>query len=351
MTLKIMSWNVRGVNNQDKRKVLKAFIRSKKVDIVCLQEIKVQNMCVGLVHSLGVGRFLDRGSVDAEGSAGGILVFWDKRVVELVEMEIGIFSVSCCFKNCIDGFQWMFSGVYGPIVDSKREFFWEELGAVRGLWNGPSCVGGDFNAVRFPGERRGGGRVSNSMRRFSEIMEDLGLRDIPLQRGPFTWRGGRNNCSMSRIDCFLVSNDWESYFSGVTQSTLPRPISDHCPIFIDAGGIIKGPIPFRFEVMWLKVDGFKELVKGWWQGMIFSGFFSFVLAEKLKALFSIEETEARYLAREDYKYWSLLEEVSWRQKSRELLLKEGDKNTSFFHRMANSHRRINCIKKVRVNGN
>ena len=180
MTLKIMSWNVRGVNNQDKRKVLKAFIRSKKVDIVCLQETKVQNMCVGLVRSLGVGRFLDWGSVDAEGFAGGILVFWDKRVVELVEMETGIFSIFCCFRNCTDGFQWMFSGVYGPVVDSERESFWEELGAVRGLWNGPWCVGGDFNAVRFPGERRGGGRVSNSMRRFSEIIEDLGLRDIPL---------------------------------------------------------------------------------------------------------------------------------------------------------------------------
>ena len=65
MTLKIMSWNVRGVNNQDKRKVLKAFIRLKKVDMVCLQETKVQNMSVGLVSSLGVGRFLDWGTVDA----------------------------------------------------------------------------------------------------------------------------------------------------------------------------------------------------------------------------------------------------------------------------------------------
>ena len=61
--------------------------------------------------------------------------------------------------------------------------------------------------VRFPGDHRGGGRVSNSMRRFSEIIEDLGLRDIPLQGGLFTWWGGRNNCSMSRIDRFLVSND------------------------------------------------------------------------------------------------------------------------------------------------
>ena len=104
MKLKIMSWNVRGVNNRDKRKVLKAFIRSKKADIACMQETKIQNMSVGIVRSLGVGRFLDWGTVDAEGFAGGILDFWDKRVVELVDMETWIFSVSCCFRNCTDSF-------------------------------------------------------------------------------------------------------------------------------------------------------------------------------------------------------------------------------------------------------
>ena len=169
MKLKIMLWNVGGVNNRDKRKVLKAFIRSRKVDIVCLQETKIQNMSVGIVRSLGVGRFLDWGTVDAEGSAGGILVFWDKRVVELVDMKTRIFSVSCCFRNCTDGCQWMFSRVYGPVLDSKMELFWEELGVVRGLWNGPWCVGGDFNVVRFPRECRGPGRVTNSMRNFFEI--------------------------------------------------------------------------------------------------------------------------------------------------------------------------------------
>jgi hypothetical protein len=34
----------------------------------------------------------------------------------------------------------------------------------------------------------------------------------------------------------------------------------------------------------------------------------------------------------------LMQEVSCRQKSRASLLKEGDHNTSFFHRLANSHR-------------
>ena len=70
----------------------------------------------------------------------------------------------------------------------------------------------------------------------------------------------------------------------LVQSTLPRPISDHCRILLDVGGIRTGPRPFRFEIMWLRVEGFKDLLKQWWHGLNFFGSFSFILAEKLKAL-------------------------------------------------------------------
>ena len=44
-----------------------------------------------------------------------------------------------------------------------------------------------------------------------------------------------------------------------------------------------------------------------------------------------------------------MEETSLRQKSIEMWLKEGDSNTGFFHRMANSHRRRNTINKIKIN--
>jgi hypothetical protein len=46
----------------------------------------------------------------------------------------------------------------------------------------------------------------------------------------------------------------------------------------------------------------------------------------------------------------LQEEISWRQKSRALWLKKGDKCTKFFHRVANSNRRSNSIELLSVNG-
>ena len=66
-------------------------------------------------------------------------------------------------------------------------------------------------------------------------------------------------------------------------------------------------------------------------------------------LLSMEELEARKEVKGDFEKWALMEEISWRQKSREVWLMEGDRNTGFFHKMANSHRRINCLSKIKIN--
>ena len=75
MKIKILAWNVQEVNDKNKRKLIKALISSQKVDLVCLQETKMTKMSLGVVRSLGVGRFLEWGALNAMGVAGGVVVF------------------------------------------------------------------------------------------------------------------------------------------------------------------------------------------------------------------------------------------------------------------------------------
>ena len=49
MNLKILSWNVRDLNGKDKRLQIKKLLRTLRVDIVFLQETKLEWITRGLV--------------------------------------------------------------------------------------------------------------------------------------------------------------------------------------------------------------------------------------------------------------------------------------------------------------
>ncbi|KAL6314901.1 hypothetical protein AAG906_029119 [Vitis piasezkii] len=116
------------------------------------------------------------------------------------------------------------------------------------------------------------------------------------------------------------------------------------------GGIRRGPTPFRFENMWLKVEGFKDIVRTWWQGIEVRGSASYRLAVKMKEIKKKLKVWNKEEAKDSFKKWVLLEEAHWRQHSREIWLREGDRNTGFFHRMASAHRRNNAMDRIKVNG-
>jgi hypothetical protein len=75
-------------------------------------------------------------------SVGGILLLWDKRVVEKIEECIGVYSLAVQFKNIEDDSIWAFAGVYGPNLASHRRILWEKLAGVMSWWNLPWCIGG-----------------------------------------------------------------------------------------------------------------------------------------------------------------------------------------------------------------
>ena len=54
-----------------------------------------------------------------------------------------------------------------PFSKEEREILWEELGAIRGIWDDPWCLGGNFNVTLSLRERSNQGRLTGAMRRFA----------------------------------------------------------------------------------------------------------------------------------------------------------------------------------------
>ena len=145
---------------------------------------------------------------------------------------------------------------------------------MRVRWSSAWCVLGDFNIIRYPTERLDCNSFSLAMFNFLDFIERNFLVDLPLIGGEYKWFRDSANPFMSRIDRVL----------DVIQRPLPRVVSDHCPILVEAGGMARGKSPFKFENMWLKVEDFVDQVRGWWNSYHFVGSPSYVLACKFKAL-------------------------------------------------------------------
>ncbi|RVW26431.1 hypothetical protein CK203_086137 [Vitis vinifera] len=244
MKVRIEQKGKEGVTRKTSLKSLKSSGELKKLEWTVSYKKAKMGSSVGIFGGASgsgwVGRNIEWRAVNSRGATGGILVFWGNRLVELVGWEEGIFSISCRFKNCVDGVVWVFIGVYGPLYSRDREDFWENLGQLKGYGVTLVC-GRDFNLVRFPEERSRGGGLTASKRRFSEVLEDLELRDYLLMGGPFTWRGGLNNQVQSRLDRFLVTDNWDNLFNGAVQGILPRPILDHFLVLLEGRGLKRGP--------------------------------------------------------------------------------------------------------------
>jgi hypothetical protein len=166
----IFCWNVRGPNEKDKRLRIRGLVRDWKANIVCLLEIKLENISREVVQSCWGCQHVDWLFMGSRGALRGILLMRDTQVVEKIEDCVGSFTVACSFRIVEDNFVRAFAGVYDPNDDGVRRYLRDELVGLMSWWELPWCIRDDFNVVRFSSEKSSDSRHSSTMVDFSDFI-------------------------------------------------------------------------------------------------------------------------------------------------------------------------------------
>jgi exonuclease III len=383
--MKIITWNIRGLNDRSKQRILRDCIKEESPDILMLQEMKCAGMEAETIFQR-IWKGCNYIQTDSSGASGGLAILWNPNHTILSGPFSTIGTLSAHFEIIGSNQEGTITNVYGPQGQQEKIKFMERLARVKSLATTPNWIlGGDFNMIMSLEEKTGGSkRLEQDSGKFRTLPEQLKLVDIENNNGTFTWSNRRsgNQHVACRLDRFLVTEELIERDLCMESLILPKAGSDHWPIALQLA-IETTPKfkPFRFEKFWLTHPDFQQLAKTWWiQAEVDQGTKMYRFQQRLKnfkqmlkhwnintfgdIFQSIKDTENKLaeiqrifisgartaeLMKEEEKLQVQLEqrrkqeEILWRQKSRVQWLKEGEKNTKFFHRTMIHRRHINRI--------
>ena len=119
-----------------------------------------------------------------------------------------------------------------------------------------------------------------------DIILDWELEDIKPTQGKYTWLNKRLGLGhiAAHLYRFLIQSSFLTFGLLASSKILPNYVSDHKPILLELS-LDKnlGPIPFRFNPLWIQQEGFYHLVSSSWNQKITRNP-SFTWEEKLRRL-------------------------------------------------------------------
>jgi len=91
----ILNWNVRGLNNPARRKVVKDLVQETRSTIVSIQETKLQDITPELVVEILGQQFVQNFAfLPADGTRGGILLATHDEHYRILQAEVGVHTVT-----------------------------------------------------------------------------------------------------------------------------------------------------------------------------------------------------------------------------------------------------------------
>jgi hypothetical protein len=163
-----------------------------------------------------------------------------------------------------DDNRWWITTVYGPQSSEDKISFIQELGERRSLCPGPWLLLGDFNMILSAAEKNNDQLDMSMMARFRSFFLEHEVKDLYLHGRRFTWSNEREVPTLTRIDRAFISVDWDLMHPDAILQALSSSVSNHAPIPLSLSAACRPKRRFKFEVFWLKLEGFEEALREAW---------------------------------------------------------------------------------------
>ncbi|GLT95060.1 hypothetical protein SLE2022_127650 [Rubroshorea leprosula] len=248
-----------------------------------IQETKVERVDDQLCRSIWGQDSVEWCAKGFKGKGGGRLCLWDPSLVEKIEVFegdgfLGVEGLwgknksKCCFLN-----------VYGPCNVSGCVKLWEDLSNLIKAQNCFFCIAGDLNCVRGSHERKGRMTSHPGSDNFNLFIESNYLVDLPLSNRKFTWYKS-NGSAQSRLDRFLLLENYLEFLGNCVQLALKKSISDHCPISLSSSNHDWGPKPFQSINSWTMHPNFNQMIDNLWNSFEIEDIGGFNAKKRSKSL-------------------------------------------------------------------
>ncbi|CAD6214649.1 unnamed protein product [Miscanthus lutarioriparius] len=261
----ILCWNVRGLHDVVRQDTVSLLVRDTASTIVCLQETKMQNLDQGVVRRTVGAKFANTFVVlPATQTRGGILIAVNEDYFQLSDQHLSTHAVTATVTMRADGTKWQITVVYGLQGDAEKLQCLQKLAAIPCPAHGRWLVLGDFNFIYQAEDKNNSNLNHRLMASFKAVIDDLNLKEIGLNGRHFTWSNEQDNPTLTRIDRFFCTPDWELTLPTCFLHSLPSLMSDHTPLLLQGELEHCHNRTFRFENFWVKMDGFRDLVEQVW---------------------------------------------------------------------------------------
>jgi exonuclease III len=266
--MKIITWNIRGLNGISKQRILQNCIKAENPDIRLLQETKCVN---GIEEEIlrRCWRHFNFTYTYSKEEVGGLSILCNPTtfILEMAYSTKG--AISAHYRALGSSKSGVITNAYGPQLAQEKDHFLDNLEYINVLRGQERWIlGGDFNMVLTLEEKSGGLKcLDQDSANFNHLIDKLHLINIETRNGSFTWTNKRVGTQhiARKLDCFLISENLMLEGPLIESNILPSTGSDHWAVqlWIDTISTLKYK-PFFFEKFWLKHPDFLDLSRTWW---------------------------------------------------------------------------------------